>query len=94
MKTGVILGGLTLLSVSIAAAADNSPLRLADTVVTGTGYEVASLMSPGSITRIGQEDIRRRSLADVAELFRDIPGVVLSDSDTPGMKRISIRGES
>ena len=94
MKAGVILGGLTLLSVSIAAAADNSPLRLTDTVVSGTGYEVANLMSPGSITRIGQEDIRRRSLADVAELFRDIPGVVLSDSDTPGMKRISIRGES
>ena len=94
MKAGVILGGLTLLSVSIAAAADNSALRLADTVVSGTGYEVASLMSPGSITRIGQEDIRRRSRADVAELFRDIPGVVLSDSDTPGMKRISIRGES
>lgn len=94
MKAGVILGGLTLLSVSIAAAAADSPLRLADTVVTGTGYEVASLMSPGSITRIGEEDIRRRSLADVAELFRDIPGVVLSDSDTPGMKRISIRGES
>src|SRR5690606_41425944 len=33
-------------------------------------------------------------LADVAELFRDIPGVVLTDADTPGMKRISIRGES
>src|SRR5690606_5652254 len=45
-------------------------------------------------TRIGEEEIRRRSLADVAELFRDVPGVTLTDSDTPGMKRISIRGES
>lgn len=94
MKAGIIFSGLSLLGLSIAAASADSSLRLADTVVTGTGYEVASLMSPGSITRIGEEEVQRRSLADVAELFRDIPGVVLSDSDTPGMKRISIRGES
>ena len=96
MKAGVIIGGLSLLSVSIAqaAAVDPSMLRLTDTVITGTGFAVASLMSPGSVTRIGEEDIQRRSLADVGELFRDVPGVILTDADTPGMKRISIRGES
>ncbi|PRB83740.1 TonB-dependent siderophore receptor [Pseudomonas sp. MYb185] len=95
MKARIFIGGLSLLSLSVAQAALDGPsVRLADTVITGTGFEVASLMSPGSVTRIGEDDLRRRSLADVADLFRDIPGVVLSDSDTPGMKRISIRGES
>lgn len=96
MKTEIIiLGGLSLLGLSIAQAVAGEPsLRLADSVVTGTGFAVASLMSPGSTTRIDEDDLRRRSLADVAELFRDIPGVVLTDADTPGMKRISIRGES
>ena len=96
MKAGIIIGGLSLLSLSVAhaAAVDPSALRLADSVVTGTGFAVASLISPGSVTRIGEDDLQRRSLADVAELFRDVPGVILTDADTPGMKRISIRGES
>ena len=95
MKTRIIIGGLSLLSMSIIQASEvDRSLRLADSVVTGTGFAVASLLSPGSVTRIGEEDIRLRSLADVAELFRDVPGVVLTDADTPGMKRISIRGES
>lgn len=95
MRYPLFVAGLSLLALSVAQASEVDPaLQLADTVITGTGFEVASLMSPGSITRLGEEQIRRRSVADVAELFRGIPGVVLSDSDTPGMKRISIRGES
>src|SRR5690606_29124779 len=92
-KTALV-ATLSLLSLSVAAASVAPTLRLEDTVVSGTGSEVASLMSPGSITRISREQVQGRTLADVAELFRDIPGVVLTDADTPGMKRISIRGES
>lgn len=95
MKTHIFVAGLSALALSVAQASEVDPaLQLADTVITGTGFAVASLMSPGSVTRIGEDDLRRRSLADVAELFRDVPGVVLTDADTPGMKRISIRGES
>lgn len=95
MKSPFITAALSLLALSIAQASEVDPaLQLADSVVTGTGFAVASLMSPGSVTRIDADDIRRRGLADVAELFRDVPGVVLTDADTPGMKRISIRGES
>ena len=94
MKKPALVATLSLLSLSVAAASVEPTLRLDDTVVTGTGFEVASLMSPGSISRISREQVQGRTLADVAELFRDIPGVVLTDADTPGMKRISIRGES
>ena len=95
MRGNTIAGGCSLLALVIAQAAMAEPaLRLSDSVITGTGFRVAGLMSPASVTRIGEEDIRRPSLADVAELFRDVPGVTLTDSDTPGMKRISIRGES
>lgn len=94
MKKTALVATLSLLSLSVAAASVEPTLRLDDTVVTGTGFEVASLMSPGSISRISREQVQGRTLADVAELFRDIPGVVLTDADTPGMKRISIRGES
>src|SRR5690606_13332334 len=93
MKKTALVATLSLLSLSVAAASVEPTLRLEDTVVSGTGFEVASLMSPGSITRISREQVQGRTLADVAELFRDIPGVVLTDADTPGMKRISIRGD-
>src|SRR5690606_32344833 len=94
MKKTALVATPSLLSLSVAAASVEPTLRLEDTVVSGTGFAVASLMSPGSITRISREQVQGRTLADVAELFRDIPGVVLTDADTPGMKRISIRGES
>lgn len=95
MRIKVVAGGLSALALSVTQAATGQPaLQLGDSVITGTGFEVAALMSPGSITRIGEDELRRKSLADVSELFRDIPGVVLADADTPGMKRISIRGES
>ena len=83
MKKPALVATLSLLSLSVAAASVEPTLRLDDTVVTGTGFEVASLMSPGSISRISREQVQGRTLADVAELFRDIPGVVLTDADTP-----------
>src|SRR5690606_20110825 len=94
MKKTALVATLSLLSLSVAAASVEPTLRLEDTVVSGTGLEVASLMSPGSITRISREQVQGRTLADAAELFRDIPGVVLTAADTPAMTRISIRGES
>lgn len=95
MNLSFFASGVSLLALSVAqAASGQSVLQLGDSVITGTGFEVAALLSPGSITRIGQEELERNSLADVSELFRDIPGVILTDADTPGMKRISIRGEN
>lgn len=95
MKVIFFAGGLSALAISVAQAATGTPaLQLSDSVITATGFEVATLVSPGSVTRIGEEELRRNAVADVSELFRDIPGVVLVDADTPGMKRISIRGES
>ncbi len=95
MRASLFAGGLSLLTLSVAQAALGQPvLQLSDSLITGTGFEVAALVSPGSVTLIGEDELRRNSLADVSELFRDIPGVILTDADTPGMKRISIRGES
>ncbi|WP_178114711.1 TonB-dependent receptor plug domain-containing protein [Pseudomonas saliphila] len=69
-------------------------LELEPSIITATGMRESLLLSPASVTRLDRYDIEREPVADAAELFRDIPGVTLADSDTPGMKRISIRGES
>lgn len=94
MKKGpAFLATVSALIVAPSAFAEQ-PYELDPSVVTATGMHESLLTSPASITRLDRYDIERAPVADVAELFRGIPGVTLDDSGTPGMKRISIRGES
>lgn len=81
--------------VPIAAASDsNKSVDLPTMVVSATGYKQQALLAPSSITVLDREQIIQRPVADLAEVFRDIPGIAIVDSGVPGMKRLSLRGES
>lgn len=87
----LISGGLFATANAIASEAEvDLPLM----VTSATGYKQQALMAPASITVIDSEQIVRVPSADLAEVFRDIPGVDVVDSGFPGMKRLSLRGES
>ncbi|MFO7706113.1 MAG: tRNA lysidine(34) synthetase TilS [Halopseudomonas sp.] len=94
MKKGpALLATVSALMITPGVFAEQ-PFELDPSIITATGMRESLLLSPASITRLDRYDIERTPVADAAELFRDIPGVTLEDSNTPGMKRISIRGES
>jgi len=70
-------------------------LSVLDTItVMGTRKAIAVQDNPVSVSIIDQEEIERQPGESVAELLRDIPGVIIIDTSAPGMKRIRIRGES
>lgn len=63
-------------------------------VVIGTRTETSVLDNPASVTVVDREELERKPPQDIAEMLRDVPGVEVVDSSAPGMKRLSIRGES
>lgn len=63
-------------------------------VTSATGYEQSALRAPASLTVLEHEQIVEHTASDLAEVLRDVPGVTLVDSGAPGMKRLSLRGES
>lgn len=66
-----------------------------DTVtVAGTRTETTIQDNPVSVSVIDRHQIEEEAPESVAELLRDLPGVAIVDASVPGMKRISIRGES
>lgn len=98
-----------LLAAAILAASTHQPgIAFADTpsiteddftqmpvvVVSATGYQQELLKAPASLTVLERETLQSKAAPDLAETFRDIPGITLVDSAAPGMKRISLRGES
>lgn len=81
---------LALLPIAAYAQVAQLPIQQ----VSATGLQQALNMSPAAITVIDAEQLQRQPLMDLAEVFRDVPGVTLVDADVPGMKRIRIRGDS
>ncbi|MFT5482929.1 MAG: hemoglobin/transferrin/lactoferrin receptor protein [Halieaceae bacterium] len=67
--------------------------RLEEVVVTAARREERVLDSPLSLSVINQDQLDRSTAVALADLLRDIPGVRVTDSGQPGMKRIRIRGE-
>lgn len=73
---------------------ESDPSLMPTVVVSATGYQQDLLRAPASLTVIDKEQLQSQPASDLAEVFRDIPGITLVDSAAPGMKRISLRGES
>lgn len=92
-KGPALLATVSVLLVAPGVFAEQ-PCELDPSVITASGMRESLLLSPASITRLDRYAIGRAPMADVAELFPEIRGVTLDDSNTPGMQRISIRGES
>jgi hemoglobin/transferrin/lactoferrin receptor protein len=78
-----------------AQALNQDGVTWLDTItVVGTRTETSVQENPASVTVVDEEQMERKAPESIAEMLRDVPGVQVVDSSAPGMKRISIRGES
>ena len=76
-----------------AQATDNATWLDTITVI-GTRTQTSVQDNPATVTVLDREQLERKSPEAIAEMLRDVPGVEVADSSAPGVKRISIRGES
>ena len=95
-KTRLTITSLSLVPIFLAAGAQaQDGATWLDTIaVIGTRTETAVQDNPASVTIVEREQMERKAPESVAEMLRDVPGVEVVDSSAPGMKRLSIRGES
>ncbi len=86
----------TLMPVTYAVAADDESNIIPDEyiTVTATRTQRRFMESPVAISTVSAEDIQRSSADSVADALQDIPGIQIADAAIPGMKRITLRGES
>ena len=88
----VVAGTLALLATSIATANQN-PIRLADTVVTASGFEQKVTEAPASISVISQEDLQQNRYSNLAQVLENVEGIDTNQSTgKTGGLNISIRG--
>lgn len=88
LMTRMVAAGL--LGTSLQALGATEPLALDDLVVTASGYEQSVEDAPASITVISGEDLRKRSVQNLADAVRDVEGVVVNGG--PNETDIQIRG--
>ncbi|PRB74779.1 TonB-dependent receptor [Pseudomonas sp. MYb185] len=87
-----VAGTLALLATSIAMANQDS-VRLADTVVTASGFEQKITDAPASISVISQEDLQQKRYGNLAQALEDVEGIdVRQGTGKTGGLNISIRG--
>lgn len=91
LATGLVTS-LSLLACSIASAND-STVRLADTVVTASGFEQKITDAPASISVISNEDLQQNRYANLAQALDGVEGVdIRQGTGKTGGLNISIRG--
>jgi hemoglobin/transferrin/lactoferrin receptor protein len=85
-----------LMPLTNAVGADDTNNLIPDEhiTVTATRTQRYFMESPVAISTVSAEEIQRSSADSVADTLRDIPGIQIADAATPGMKRITLRGES
>ena len=89
--TGLGLFSLTLLASQVALA--QSSIKLADTVVTASGFEQKITEAPASISVISNEQLRENSYADLAQALDGVEGLdIRQGTGKTGGLNISIRG--
>lgn len=60
------------------------PATKAEIVVTASALEEPVSITPAAVTIIDAEEIEQRAARDVADVLREVPGVVLARSGSPG----------
>ncbi|SDU02615.1 TonB-dependent receptor domain-containing protein [Halopseudomonas salegens] len=89
--SGLGLFSLSLLAVQVATAQEQ--VRLADTVITASGFEQKITEAPASITVIGNEQLRQNSYANLAQALDGVEGLdIRQGTGKTGGLNISIRG--
>lgn len=87
-----VVGTLALLATSIALA-NQDAIRLADTVVSASGFEQKITDAPASISVISQEDLQSKRYGNLAQALEDVEGIdVRQGNGKTGGMNISIRG--
>lgn len=76
-----------------AQSTDPQPLQLETLVVTAARHETLLLESPVAISTLSKNQLGRHPVSSIADLVRDLPGVMIADNTIPGMQRLRIRGE-
>lgn len=85
---------LLLLVGAVLQAQDQPAKALPELRVSSTRSEELLLEAPLAITVISRQELEAAPMRTVADLLRDVPGVTVETLSTPGMPRITIRGES
>ena len=95
LKFSLLVGAYALATPVLAQNIGKQAKRSEpDTIVVTASRREQSLMDvTRSVAVIGQDLIKAQTVKDVAELLRDVPGVNVLEGATPGLRRISIRGE-
>ena len=80
---------------SYNAIADSATTLIDEQItVTATRTPRHFMESPAAVAVVSAEDIKRSSANSIADALQDVPGIQITDAATPGMKRITLRGES
>lgn len=70
-----------------------SPVMLDTIVISATGFAQQIVDAPATITVIDGEEIAEQPYASIADVMRDVPGVIVTaPSSRSGAEQISIRG--
>ncbi len=93
IASGALLLSAAPLAIDVAQAQDGTTWLDTITIV-GTRTEISVQDNPASVTVVDQEQLEKKAPESIAEMLRDVPGVEVVDASAPGMKRLSIRGES
>ncbi|NNC99972.1 MAG: TonB-dependent receptor, partial [Gammaproteobacteria bacterium] len=91
------LKGLTfstaLLSACLVSPQAFAAGELEEIVVTATRTEKLLQVNPWSVSVLNEIQLQKQSADQLADILRDLPGLVVSDAGQAGQKRIRIRGE-
>lgn len=95
LKTGLLLGAsiFTLPALGQGLAGVGEAIELDTIVITASRTEQSLMDVTRSVATVEQEEIAEKSVNNPTDLLRDIPGVTVLEGATPGLPRISIRGE-
>lgn len=95
MRRVALAASVALPMACPAIAQDAAPVELQTVVISASGYAQALPDAPATITVIDGEEINSKPYATVADVLKDVPGVVVSSaSSRSGTETISIRGLS
>lgn len=81
---------LTLCALAVQA---EETVQTSEVTVTAGRVEQQLLEVPMAVTVVTNQEIQESSARNVGELLEDIPGVMVNNAGSQGLKRVSIRGE-
>ncbi len=90
MTLGIVIVGFC----SGVASAEQTETNLSTIVVTATKTERELVQVPSSISVVDTDMMKAQPKATLAEMLQDVPGVEVKDNGVPGLKKITIRGDS